>query len=42
MTEAVPLSNLIGKIPHPNKHPNLLSYIQKNKIFHIEIPMKLI
>lgn len=42
MTEVVPLSNLIDKMPHTKKYPNLLSYIQKNKIFHIEIPIDFI
>ncbi|MRT24984.1 hypothetical protein GJV14_13635 [Enterobacteriaceae bacterium RIT697] len=39
MTEAVPLSNLINKTSLQKKHPNLLLYIQKTKIFHIEIPI---
>lgn len=37
MTEAMPLSNLINN-PPSKKHPNLLSYLKKTKIFHIEIP----
>lgn len=37
MTEALPLSNLINKT-HSQKHPNPLSYLQKMKKFHIEIP----